>query len=327
MVRRTIAVVLTLLVVLVFNFFLFRLPTFIYGTDPADLILNPDFTEEQQEALRGQYGIPPSNATFMDWTNYFFKTIYSTLTFQFGYSFVSFKPVIQEIEVRLPNTLILLGVATILAIIIGIWVGIIGGRDVGKKKDVAMVVTSLSVYSTPIFWLGLIFILIFSFYLAIFPVTGGTTSYPIPEGLLPKIVDYAWHLSLPAATLTISGFGSWFLLMRNSIVNVFTEDYIVTARAKGLDERTVLYKHALRNALLPTVTVIALSIASLWTGAILTETVFSWYGMGRYFLQSILMQDWPAAEALFYLVALTVVMANFVADVVYGFLDPRIRYD
>ena len=326
-VKRTIIAAITILAIVAFNFFLFRLPTFIYGADPADLILDPRMTEERKAELRELWGIPPREATFWDWVNYFVKTYINTLTFKFGYSFQSMRPVINEILARLPNTLILLGVSMLISALIGIWEGVKGGAAPGSKRDSFFVTTSLFIYSLPVFWLGMVLILVFAFYLPFFPVAGGTTSTPPPTDPIAKVIDYAWHLVLPATTLTIANFGSWYLLVRNSVVNVFTEDYVVTARAKGLDERTILYKHVLRNALLPTITVMALTIATIWSGAILTETVFSWYGMGRYFYQAIISQDWPSAEALFYLLALSVVIANFIADILYAIVDPRVRYD
>lgn len=326
-IRRSITAIITVIAVVIFNFFLFRLPTFLYGSDPADLILDPRMTEERQEEIRRAWGIPPKDATFGDWINYFAKTVFNTLTFKFGYSFVSFQPVSKEILARLPNTLVLIGVSTLVAVLLGIWLGVQGGKDPGKRKDSFLVTSSLFIFSMPIFWLGIILILIFAVYLRLFPIVGGTTSFPEPEGIINKIIDYAWHLTLPASTLAISSFGSWYLLVRNSVVNVFTEDYIVTARAKGLDERTVLYKHVFRNAMLPTVTVMALALANLWTGAVLTETVFNWFGMGRYFFESVVNFNWPVAEALFYIVALSVVIAYFIADILYAFLDPRVKYD
>jgi peptide/nickel transport system permease protein len=290
------------------------------------MILDPRMTEERKRELRELWGLPPKEATFLDWVNYFAKSYINTITFRFGYSFMTLRPVMEEIAVRLPNTLILMGVSFIIAVSLGIWQGVKGGANVGSKRDTFLVTTSLFIYALPIFWLGMVFILIFAYYLGLFPVMGGTTSIPPPTDPVMKIIDYGWHLLLPATTLAISSFGSWYLLVRNSVVNVFTEDYIMTARAKGLDPKTILYGHALRNALLPTISVMALSIAWIWTGAVLTETVFSWFGMGRYFVMSVLNHDWPASEALFYLIALSVVIANFIADVLYAIVDPRVRY-
>jgi peptide/nickel transport system permease protein len=137
----------------------------------------------------------------------------------------------------------------------------------------------------------------------------------------------AWHLVLPSLTLALVSYGGYMLVMRNTLIDVLTEDYIVTARAKGVDERTVLYKHALRNAILPLVTMIALTFGFLITGATLTETVFNWYGIGRLIFESVIAQNYPVLQAIFYIMALTVIIANFIADILYGFLDPRVRYD
>lgn len=327
-IKRLITGVITIIVVVIFNFFLFRFPVFLWGITPADLYINPQMPAETQERLRELWGIPPRSATFEDWLNHFQRYFVNLLTFNFAYSFKPFRPVIELIVERLPNTLILMGVSTILAIVIGIIAGVYAASRHGRKLDIALVTVSLTIWSVPIFWLGLILILIFGFYLGLFPVTGGTISPPpyTPKDPFGIFLDYLWHLTLPALTLTISGFGGWLLLMRNSLIDVLTEDYIVTARAKGLDEKTVLFRHAVRNAMLPVVTSITLSLATLWSGAVLTETVFNWYGMGRLIVEALLAHNWPVADAVFYLMAISVVLANIIADILYAILDPRVRY-
>jgi len=169
-------------------------------------------------------------------------------------------------------------------------------------------------------------ILFLGFYVPLFPMYG-TISRPAPEDPLIYALDVGRHLVLPATTLALVSYGGYMLVMRNNLIDVLTEDYIVTARAKGADERTVLYKHALRNAVLPLVTMIALTFGFLITGATLTETVFNWYGLGRLIFDSVMQQNYPVLQAIFYIMALTVIIANFIADILYGFLDPRIRYD
>ncbi|MFX1476280.1 MAG: ABC transporter permease, partial [Promethearchaeota archaeon] len=184
--------------------------------------------------------------------------------------------------------------------------------------------------------LGMILILIFGFYLRVpgpdgqlmglFPYSG-TVSTPVYNDPLLYAMDVAHHLVLPSFTLAIVSFGGYMLVMRNNLIDVLTEDYIVTARAKGVDERTVLYKHAMRNAILPLVTMIAFTFGGLIGGATLTETVYNWYGVGRYIFDSVMAQNYPVLQAIFYILALTTVIANFIADLLYGFLDPRVRYN
>ncbi|MCD6514178.1 MAG: ABC transporter permease [Candidatus Odinarchaeota archaeon] len=325
--RRTINSILLVIVVVAFNFFIFRLNTFLFGVDPAhQYIFGERVDPKRAEALRRQWGIPPPNADFWTWVDYFISYMINTLTFNFGISFTESRPVIEGIMERLPNTLWLMGVATIAAMVIGIILGVIAAAKHGTKIDVGLVTLSLTIYAIPIFWLGLVALLIFGYYLELVPL-GGVQSVPIPSDPVARFLDFLWHLATPAAVLTIGGFGGWLILMRSSLMDVLTEDYIVTARAKGLDERTVLYKHALKNAFLPMITVITLSIATLWTGATLTETVFSWYGLGRYIYEALIREDWPVAQAVFYFIAISVVLANFITDLLYGWLDPRIKYD
>ena len=155
---------------------------------------------------------------------------------------------------------------------------------------------------------------------------GNTISAPAPKDPLLYALDYLWHMTLPLVTLTILSFGSYVYLMRQILLEVFTSDYMVTARAKGLDERTILFKHAMRNALLPLVTVLALSYAGVVSGAVLTETVFSWYGVGRLLFEAVLRQDFPVLEFSFLIISIVTIVANLIADILYGFLDPRVRY-
>jgi peptide/nickel transport system permease protein len=150
-------------------------------------------------------------------------------------------------------------------------------------------------------------------------------SRPPPTDPIARVFDILWHLAGPMTVLTIISFGGFTLIMRASLLEVMTEDYIVTARAKGLDEHTVVFKHAMRNALLPIVTVVALSFGFILSGAIITETIFSWHGLGAWSYDAVSRRDYPVLQALFFIISLCVVIANFIADIVYGFLDPRIK--
>ncbi len=292
--------------------------------DPVRILISGNLEANQQElaaALRAMWGLDqPLPVQFVTY-------LVNMFTFNFGHSFTEgYRPVIESIAARLPNTLLLMGTAAIITIVIGVITGIAAASKRGGSFDMGMVVTGLTFYSIPTFWLGMMFILMFAFYIPLFPY-GGTVSVPIPEDPLAYAMDVAWHLVLPATTLALVSYGGYMLVMRNTLIDVLTEDYIVTARAKGVDERTVLYKHALRNAILPLVTMIALTFGFLITGATLTETVFNWYGLGRLIFDSVMQQNYPVLQAIFYIMALTVIIANFIADILYGFLDPRVRYD
>ena len=258
------------------------------------------------------------------WDQYW-AYIFQTLQGFFGYSYYTHNPINFEIMERLPNTALLMGVSTMLAIIIGVVMGILAASRRGSSTDVTATVFGFLGYSVPTFWLGMIFLMVFGVYLGWFPLRG-TMSVPPPTDPLAVVFDTIWHLALPCLTLVIIQFGGFALVMRASLIDVLTEDYIVTARAKGLDERTVLYKHALRNALLPMVTLIALSLGFILTGAVLTETIYSWHGLGTFTWLSIQRRDYPALQGVFFVISVMVVLANFAADIIYGYLDPRIKH-
>jgi len=328
LIRRIITSISLLFVVLIFNFILFRLPLFIFGTDPVDLVVPPEAPESMKILLKQMWGLPPKNAGLGAWLNYLFKYLYNMLTFNFGFSYLRFPQRVADLVIEaLPRTLGFVGISTILSIIIGVRWGIKIGAKAGSLTDVLSVGISLFLYSLPAYWLGMLFILFLasSHGIPIFPA-GRFASASAPEDPLLYSLDVGWHLVLPIVTFVLVGYGGYLLLMRNNLVVVLAEDFILVARAKGLDERIVLYKHALRNAFLPVVTSVVYAIALLWTGAILTEQVFSIPGIGQLFYQAILQNDWPVAEALFYLIALTVIIASLAVDIVYMIIDPRVRY-
>jgi peptide/nickel transport system permease protein len=333
LVKRVIVAVALFIAVLVFNFFLFRIPVFVLGIDPASLYITPGMELDSIERIRALYQLPPANATWFDWFRHFIRYMQNMLTGEFGQSFMSFRPVVMDIQERLPNTLLLMGTSMIFAVLLGVVTGIIAASRHGGALDTGLITFSLTMYSLPVFWMGMVFLLLFSvipqmFYgIQLFPM-GHTISAPgtVPNDPISYALDVGWHLVLPTLTLTLGFFGGYMLLMRNTLVDVLTEDYILTARAKGLDERTVMYKHAVRNAFLPIISLIAINFAFIISGAVLTETVFVWYGMGRLLYYSLISNDWPVAQAIFFMIAAAVIIANILADVLYGVLDPRIKY-
>lgn len=255
----------------------------------------------------------------------YIRYLKSTITWDFGYSYNSLEPVSREIRERLPNTLLLMGVSLFFAIIVGTVFGIYAAYKRGSLFDLTSVTISLFSYALPSFWMGLLLIYIGGYVFGLFPLAG-TISRPPPLDPTLKVFDMAWHLFLPSLTLFLFSYGGWLLLMRSTLLETLHEDYITTARAKGVAERGVLFKHAFRNAMLPLVTNIALQIPGLLNGAILTETVFSWRGLGLYTWSAIQFTDYPVLQALFYIFALVTIVCNLVIDIVYGYIDPRIQY-
>jgi peptide/nickel transport system permease protein len=269
------------------------------------------------------------------------KYIWNMLTFHFGVTAptTGMVPVINRVMQFLPNTLILMGLATIISIIIGVVLGVLAAYKRGGMYDSAAVITSLITFSLPTFWMGLLAISIFAVDLhilpagrdvgngmppwAIFSLFGTQFSLPTMTEVLSRIT----HLILPVGVLTLFSYGNYLLLTRATMLETLTEDYILTAKAKGLKERTIIFKHALKNASLPIITSSALAIGFLIGGAIITETVFSYFGIGWLTIQSILVtNDYPVLMAIFYITALTVILANFISDLLYGVIDPRIKY-
>ncbi len=313
---KVLYLVATLFGVVTLNFIIFRLMP---GDPAAMLVAERLLKPEMIEELRKAFGLDKPL-----WEQYilYIKNLFSGYM---GYSFYWRRPVVDIIMERLPNTLILLGSATAIAIFLGIVLGITAASRRGGKTDITIVVSSLVFYSVPVFWLGMILLLVFGVYIPLFPI-GGTVSRPPPSDPLMYALDMLWHMTLPLLCLVLIDFGSFALLMRSSLLEALTEDYIVTARAKGLPEKKVLYDHAFRNAVLPIVTAAAISFGYIVGGATLTETVFSWQGVGRLIYEAVIQRDYPVLQGTFFIIAVSVILANFIADILYGLLDPRVRY-
>ena len=250
------------------------------------------------------------------------------ITFNLGRSFLTGRPIVDEISVRIGPTLLLFGTAMIVEYLIGILVGAVIAWRRGSKLELGTIVVTLFFYAMPVFWLGLVLLWLFAYYLRISPL-GGMGGFD-PVSLQPLtgfdyVKDVAWHMALPLLTLVMIGMAGSILLMRSNMLEVMGEDYVTTAKAKGLTERAVIYRHAARNALLPVVTAIAISIGFIISGGVLTETVFSWPGMGSYLVSRTLAQDFPAVQGSFFILAIMTIISNMFADILYAYLDPRVR--
>jgi peptide/nickel transport system permease protein len=265
----------------------------------------------------------------------FVDYVQALLTFNFGYSYASNQAVTQQLisSGKLANTLLLLGTSTVLAIIIGTVLGIVISRKRGSSLDNFWVTTSLTTFSLPTFFMGILLIFVFTVALNWFP-SGGThpstwdfIGANLTPPLLQQFLIRLQYLFLPALTLTLFAYGGFLLLARATMMEALSEDYILTARAKGLSEKAILFKHAFKNASLPLITNAALSFAFILSGAIITETIFNWDGLGKWLFDSIGYKDFPVMEAMFYIIALCVIAANFISDILYGIVDPRIKYE
>ena len=249
------------------------------------------------------------------------------LTFDFGNSFANNKPVWNEILDKIPATLWLFGNALILAYVIGISIGMIIAWRRGTALELGTIVVTLFFYSMPIFWFALLAQWIFYVQLHWFPLggMGGFDDMGNPYTGFEYVKDMLWHLILPLATLTVLHLAGDILLMRTSMLEVLGEDFVTTARAKGLKERTIMYKHAARNAMLPVVTSLAMAISGVISGGVLTETIFSWPGMGSLLIRATLTTDFPVVQGAFYILAILTIGGNMAADILYAYLDPRVQ--
>lgn len=309
-----------------------------YARDRADVTLIVLSRAGDIGELRGRVVTPTGSTSTFDMIHpliavdrpiheEFWFYLVGMLTGNFGTSFASGRPVVAEIGERVGPTLILFGSATIVSIVIGIAGGVLLAWFRGSKGELSAIVTSLFFNSMPVFWFGLILLFVFAYTWRFFPLGGYgcVSSGGETLGGFDCAASVLWHMSLPFLNLVILNLAGFVLLMRNSLLEVLGEDFVTVARAKGLRERTVMYKHAARNAMLPVTTVVALAMAGVISGGVLTETIFSWPGMGFYLVQRTLNQDFPAVQAAFFILALLTIMGNVVADVAYAFLDPRVR--
>ena len=341
LVKRIINTLVLILFVILLNFIIFELLPGQQGSINA-IAENPKLPQavrkqivfDEELRLGLVCGGTPDNPIPCQIWDKFGRYFVAMVTFNFGYSFQTGNPVMTDIVTsgRLENTLLLLGVSSVVSIVIGIFLGTIAAKRRGGLFDSASVTASLTTFSLPTFWMGLLLILIFSFTLHWFPTSGVTPAEWIkpeaaPQNFIAQIPGRMAHLFLPALTLTLFFYGGYLLLARATVMEALSEDYITTARAKGLPERTVLFKHALKNASLPLVTAAALQFGFLLSGAIITETVFSWDGLGYWLYQAIGWRDGPVLQAMFFIIALCVIVANFASDILYGVLDPRIKYE
>ncbi len=311
---------LTLAFVLVFNFFLFR----VMPGDPAALLLRgtgavaPETIAELERDFGLDQPLPQQFVTYVG----------DTLTGNFGRSLASGAEVIEVVGERIWPTILLVGTSTIASALIGLLIGIYGGWRRGSAFDVGSLGFSLVAYAMPEFWFGILVLLAFAGGVGIFPAIFPTGGYETAGAELTgfaHVVDVLNHMALPWFTLTVAYLGEYALIMRSSILDVMGEDYVNTARAKGLREKQVLWRHTVPNALLPTITLTFLSLGFVFAGAITVEYVFSWPGLGLLTVTAIDDKDFPLLQALFLLFSAAVIVFNLVADLLYGYLDPRVR--
>ena len=324
LVKKVTNATITILIILVANFVLFRLvpgdPAITFIRSGAGHSANPDLVDRQREV----FGLndPP--------TVQLGKYLVNTFTGNWGYSFFQGDRLVTEIIAEKSVwTLILVGTSTLITIWLGIVIGGVSAWRRGKVFDVASLGFGFFFYAMPTFWLGIVLVIIFQENIGIIPILPSSNElpHPFPTDPWELLIGGIQHWILPALTLTLVQLAGISLIMRNSLIDVLTEDYITTARAKGLSDRMVLKRHAMPNARLPMVTVIALNLGFVLGGAIQVEAIFSYDGLGLLTITAILDLDYPLLQGLFLLITITVVVANLISDFVYAWLDPRVRLE
>jgi len=290
--------------------------------DPLQAIWGPrHISPEAREEIIKRFGLDqPIPVQYLIWVS-------KILRGDFGYSYINNAPVIDLVSVRIPRTLELMVLAEIASVAIGIVLGVLAAVKHGSLVDAGSSLGALIGYSTPNFWMALILILVFAVGLGWLPAGGMSTAgitFPTP---FHALLDHLKHAILPVFVLAFGWAAYLFRLVRSSMLEVLRQDYIITARAKGLKERVVIYKHALRNALLPVVTYEGYSMGFLLGGAVVIEQVFTWLGLGHFMVLIAEKRDYPVLMGLSMIIALMVLIANLCADIAYAIVDPRITYD
>jgi peptide/nickel transport system permease protein len=314
--RRLLQLIPLLIGVSLISFFVMHLAP----GDPTALFTDPNVDPIELARIRANWGLDkPILVQYFYWLG-------NALRGNFGKSYLTGQPVIHEILERLPNTLLLMISSYILTLLITIPLGVISAVRKGTWFDNLVTVLSFAGMATPSFWLGLMLMLLFAVRLDWLPAVGMYDPLLRDSGLGARVWDVIMHMILPLATMTILSLAGITRYQRAAMLEVLDQDFIRTARAKGLPERIVIFKHALRNALIPIVTILGLSLPGLFGGAFIIETVFAWPGMGRLGVIAVFQRNYPLIMGIVVLSAVLIMLGNLLADMGYALVDPRIRY-
>ncbi len=283
--------------------------------------LNPEVSESARANFDKMYGLDrPVLVQYGMWMKRF-------LTLDFGSSFIDDKPVIGKIAARLPATLLLQVVSLLVIFCLALPIGIVSAAKRNSLFDRVMTVLVFVGYAMPTFWLALLLIFIFGFRLQWFPISGMSPWYTAYLDGFAKMKDLLWHLVLPVAATSFGSLAALSRYTRSSMIEVMGENYVLTARAKGLSEKRVITAHVLRNALLPIVTILGLTLPGLISGSFIFETIFAWPGMGRLGYEAIMNYDYPVVMGVGVIATILTLLGIFLSDVAYALVDPRIRFD
>jgi peptide/nickel transport system permease protein len=314
--RRIGTAIFTIVLIVIVNFGLFRMMP---GSPERVLSRNPNVTPELIAATRARWGLDKPVIP-----DQFVRYLAATVQGDLGFSFRG-RPVVDILAQRIWPTVILFGLGELVAIVIGLALGAYSGWRRGGPIDYLGNGVSLVLYSTPYFLIGMALLLVFATGLGWFPTYGMMTAGATHAGPIDALVDFLAHIALPLTAVSIGLIGQYAIVMRASVVETLSEDYVTTARAMGLSDGRILRHHALPNALLPTVTLVAINLGYIIAGAITVEIVFNWPGLGTLTVEALGARDYGILQGIFLLLSVAVVLANLVADLVYGLLDPRVR--
>jgi peptide/nickel transport system permease protein len=313
--RKCFQALFSLWFVITLNFIMIQL----YPGNPVQMqVRNDKLTAADQVRLTHEFGL--DKPLFQQYLTYLNQTLHGNL----GLSFISSRPVADVIGERLPPTLLMVGLATLFASIIGVLMGITTAWRRGTKRDIGISAFAMVFYAMPDFWLGMVLLIFFGATVHLFPVGQYDTAGAGYTGLA-HYADVARHMFLPCLTLTVGYLAEYMLIMRSSLIEVMGEDFVNTARAKGLTDKSVRRRHAVPNALLPTVTVVILYFGYVISGVIGVEVVFSYPGIGLLTENAIQSQDFPVQEGLLLILACVIIVFTLITNILYGYIDPRVR--
>ncbi|MBA3257571.1 MAG: ABC transporter permease [Pyrinomonadaceae bacterium] len=313
--RRAVQSLFLILILIAVNFLLIH----VAPGNPVHMLAGQSGDEKYYEFIRAKFGLDQPLTTQL-WI-YLSGVLRGDLGYSLGYQ----QPVLRVILERIPATLLLMLSAILLSTTVGVVLGVEAARRENSFIDRAINTVALLGYSIPSFSIGLLLLIVFALHIGLFPAQNMSSANQELTGLT-YLLDVLRHLTLPAATLAIVQFAQVMRLTRTQMLTVLRENFITTARAKGLRERQVIYGHALRNALIPLVTILGSDFGTLLSGAVLVETVFAWPGLGRLLIDSIAMRDYPVLMGIFLMISISVAVANLCTDLVYSLLDPRVKY-
>jgi ABC-type dipeptide/oligopeptide/nickel transport system permease component len=312
-IKRGFFALVTVFVAITINFFLFRV---LPGNAVTDLARVPQSSPQLRHALTVEFGLDKPK-----WEQYLIY-LKQLLHGNMGISFANQQPVSHLLLTDLKNTIPMVTVGTLAAVVIGVFTGVLSAWRRGSPPDHISTNLAIFAYAFPTQWLGMMLLILFA---GVLPSAGMTNPFLFgPEPFWQHLGDVGQHMILPAATLMLTAYGSYTLVVRSSLLETLGEDYVLTARAKGLPVRRIVWRHAVRNALLPVVTLIALDLGYIVGGAVLIEVIFSWPGIGQSMFTAITQRDYPMLQGGFLILTVTVILLNFLSDLVYFRLDPRI---